>query len=599
MRVTFWGTRGSIPTPGPKTVRYGGNTSCVEMRTDDGSLLVFDCGTGAQPLGQALMAEKGPLTGHLFIGHTHWDHIQGFPFFAPLFAKGNQFHVYAPQGLKGELHRTLHGQMQHAYFPVSLDQLGAALQFHDLSEGGVQIGNALVTSKYLNHPAITLGYSVEVGGLRVVYATDHEPHSLQPLEDREALPEPPQHHEDQAHEAFLLGADLVIHDAQYTDSEYPAHKGWGHTTIEFLIQTCVRADVKRLALFHHDPARTDDQLDEILNDWRGRLKRWGSKLELIGAAEGQSIVLGERKGVAAPAPREVAERKDVVVPRVAIVCAEDPAQRELLQKSLESDGIRVLLADGVDDVVAKAEAERVPLLLLEGAAATVNKAAWALRSSKNEAIRSAAIIAITDATASAQDSFEAGATDFLHKPLTPQYIRSRAGAWLMRASHHWHPAPIPREDRSRVEALQRLAIPIGEDARYDRIARIAARIVGTPMAGVSFIDADTQWFKSRVGFEAAAVPRAESLCAHAILHPEGLVVPDLLGDDRFQDRPAGATALGIRFYAGTPLTTQDGFRVGTLCVMDKRPRILKPVELMALKDLAALAEELLTPSRQG
>lgn len=564
------------------------------MRTADGSLLVFDCGTGAQPLGQALMAEKGELEGHLFIGHTHWDHIQGFPFFAPLFVKGNIFHVYAPQGLRGELHRTLHGQMQHAYFPVSLDQLGAGLQFHDLAEGGVSIGNALVTSKYLNHPAITLGYSVEVGGLRVVYATDHEPHALETLSDREALPAPPQHHEDQAHEAFLLGADLVIHDAQYTNAEYGAHKGWGHTTIEYLIQTCVRADVKRLALFHHDPARTDDQLDEILADWRGRLKRWGSKLMLIGAAEGESVELSERANVPALKPREVAEQPDVVVPRCAIVCAEDPAQRELLQKSLESDGIRVLIADSPEDVVKKAEAERVPLLLVEGAAERVNKTAWMLRSSKNEAIRSAAIIVLTDSDASASASFEAGATDFLQKPLTPQYIRSRAGAWLMRAGHHWHPAPIPREDRSRVEALQRLSIPIGEDARYDRIARIAARLVGAPMAGVSFIDADTQWFKSRIGFEAAAVPRAESLCAHAILYPEGLVVPDLLGDDRFQDRPASATSLGVRFYAGTPLTTVDGFRVGTLCVMDRRPRQLKPNELLALKDLAALAEELLT-----
>lgn len=564
------------------------------MRTADGSLLVFDCGTGAQPLGQALMAEKA-LEGHLFIGHTHWDHIQGFPFFAPLFVKGNVFHVYAPQGLKGELHRTLHGQMQHAYFPVSLDQLGAGLHFHDLAEGGVSIGNALVTSKYLNHPAITLGYSVEVGGLRVVYATDHEPHALQTLSDREALPDPPEHHEDQAHEAFLLGADLVIHDAQYTNAEYGAHKGWGHSTIEYLIQTCVRADVKRLALFHHDPSRTDDQLDAIIADWRARLVRWGSKLELIGAAEGQSVELVEAKGIPAPKPRELAEQPAVLVPRSAIVCAEDPAQRELLQKALQTDGIRVLLATCGDDVVKKAEAERVPLLLLEGAAAKVNKLAWTLRSSKNEAINSAAIIILTDSDASAQEGFEAGATDFLHKPLTPQYIRSRAGAWLMRAGQHWHPAPIPREDRSRVEALQRLSIPIGEDGRYDRIARIAARIVGAPMAGVSFIDADTQWFKSRVGFAAAAVPRAESLCAHAILSPEGLVVPDLLADDRFQSRPASATSLGVRFYAGTPLTTSDGFRVGTLCVMDRRPRQLTQNELLALKDLAALAEELLTP----
>jgi len=160
MEIRFWGTRGSVPTPGPQTVRFGGNTSCVEVRTESDHVFVFDCGTGARLLGDALVAH-GPVSASMLISHTHWDHIQGFPFFAPAFTPNNTIAVYGPEGGRRSLHDTLAQQMEHSYFPVDLSQLPATLTYHDLGEGAHKLGGARVIAQYLNHPAVTLGYRLD------------------------------------------------------------------------------------------------------------------------------------------------------------------------------------------------------------------------------------------------------------------------------------------------------------------------------------------------------------------------------------------------------------------------------------------------------
>ena len=178
MLVRFWGTRGSIAKPGPDTCRFGGNTSCVEVQCDAGTLLVIDCGTGAHGLGQALMRDHPEgVEGALLISHTHWDHIQGFPFFAPFFHPGHRWDVYGPSGLAGSLRGVLSGQMQHAYFPVTLDHFAATIRYHDLLEGSFRIGEVTITTHYLNHPALTLAYRLQADGATVVYCCDHEPHA--------------------------------------------------------------------------------------------------------------------------------------------------------------------------------------------------------------------------------------------------------------------------------------------------------------------------------------------------------------------------------------------------------------------------------------
>ena len=170
MKVRFWGTRGSIATPGPGTTRFGGNTSCVELTTNSGALLIFDCGTGAHPLAAKLMAEtQGAINANILLGHTHWDHIQGFPFFSPAFVKGNSAAIYGPEGSHGTLQKVLAGQMEFTYFPVELAQLPAAISYHDLTEGIHTIDGVRVAAQFLNHPAMTLGYRVEADGVVVVY----------------------------------------------------------------------------------------------------------------------------------------------------------------------------------------------------------------------------------------------------------------------------------------------------------------------------------------------------------------------------------------------------------------------------------------------
>ncbi len=287
MRVNFWGTRGSIAKPGASTVRFGGNRSCVEIRSDSGTIAILDCGIGAHGLGQILM-ESGPhpVRGHILITHTHWDHIQGIPFFAPLFVPGNEWDIYAPRGLGSSVRESLSGQMQYTYFPVTLEGLGASIRYHDLVEGVFEIGDIKVRTRYMNHPALTLGYRLEADGVSVVYACDHEPHSRQYALGTGIMGE-----QDRRHIAFIKGADLVIHDAQYTATEYPDKIGWGHITVNCAVDMSLAAGVRRLALTHHDPMRDDDSVDHVCEDTRNGLPRSDRPLEIFAAAEGMVVKL--------------------------------------------------------------------------------------------------------------------------------------------------------------------------------------------------------------------------------------------------------------------------------------------------------------------
>jgi ribonuclease BN (tRNA processing enzyme) len=205
---------------------------------------------GAARLGAALMARgKAPIRADILLGHTHWDHIQGFPFFTPAFVPGNSVAIHGPDGSRGSLHHVLQGQMEYTYFPIELGQLAAAISYHDLNEGIHTIGGARVATQYLNHPATTLGYRVEADGVAVVYLVDHEPFadSLWRAGAEPGRIESILHDGDRRHAQFMAGADLVIHDAQYTPEEYPAKKTWGHSTYEYVVQICAAAGVRRVA----------------------------------------------------------------------------------------------------------------------------------------------------------------------------------------------------------------------------------------------------------------------------------------------------------------------------------------------------------------
>ena len=280
MRITFWGVRGSIPTPGPQTVEIGGNTSCVEVRAGN-AIVIFDGGTGLRLLGQKLLAEM-PLTAHIFFSHVHWDHIQGFPFFAPAFIRGNTFLLYGGGGnVTRTLEETLAGQMENPSFPVHLTEMGARMSFRDLREGElVEIDDGAgdrvrITSAHGNHPNGVMAYRIEHKGHAVVYATDTEHYST--VDPKLAL--------------LSKDVDVLIYDAMYPPEEYSGQSGggpklgWGHSTIDEAAKLANAAGVKKLVLFHHDPG----QSDAAVREKERRTREWFANT--VAAQEGLSIEL--------------------------------------------------------------------------------------------------------------------------------------------------------------------------------------------------------------------------------------------------------------------------------------------------------------------
>jgi phosphoribosyl 1,2-cyclic phosphodiesterase len=295
MRLRFWGTRGSIATPGPGTNHFGGNTSCIELTTARGATLILDCGTGARLLGNALLAERShPMQASILLTHTHWDHIQGFPFFAPLFVDGNHIQVYGPEGAHLSLRDVLAGQMEHHYFPVELDELGARITYQNLSEGAHQIDGIAVRAQLMNHPSATLGYRLEADGVSVCYLSDHEPF-FEPVWREGAEPRSVDsilEEGDRLHAEFMRGAGLVIHEAQYTPEEYPSKIHWGHSTYAYVVELAVAVGVPRLVLTHHDPSHDDAFIARVEEQAQALARRLGSALEVQCAYEGCELLVG-------------------------------------------------------------------------------------------------------------------------------------------------------------------------------------------------------------------------------------------------------------------------------------------------------------------
>jgi phosphoribosyl 1,2-cyclic phosphodiesterase len=283
MRVRFWGTRGSVPTPGPSTVRYGGNTACVELRTNSGAFFIIDSGTGIRELGLQLARNGAQVSAHLLLGHTHWDHISGFPFFTPAFVPGNHLVIYGARDLDRSLRDVLAGQMHYTYFPVPLGDLRAEIEFSELEEGEIRIDEAMVRTHYLNHTAVCMGYRIEADGASVAYITDHEPYG--PANGGLT------HGGDKRLVEFIRGVDLLIQDAQYTPDEYAQRRGWGHGTTDYVTDIAVEAGARRAALFHHEPTHADDEIDRMVEHCRARAKARGSDVTIFAAAEGQEVAL--------------------------------------------------------------------------------------------------------------------------------------------------------------------------------------------------------------------------------------------------------------------------------------------------------------------
>jgi phosphoribosyl 1,2-cyclic phosphodiesterase len=301
MEIYFWGTRGSISSPGPSTVKYGGNTTCVEIR-DGEQFIIIDAGTGIRECGNRILKERGPKNNiHMLITHTHWDHIQGFPFFTPIFIPGNFIQIIGPAQYNASFETIMKQQMQYSYFPVEHHQLSSEIIHKDIMEGTFEYGGFTVTSKALNHPVRTLAYRLEKDGKSIVFLTDSEPysdviyHGIPPqnddeLHDFEEIQAAVMEQNERIMD-FCRNADILVIDAQYTQEEYPSRIGFGHTPMETAIEMGIQAKVRNLVFFHHDPSRTDAQMDELLEKFHAQLSsRGGHCIEnLYAASEGSSI----------------------------------------------------------------------------------------------------------------------------------------------------------------------------------------------------------------------------------------------------------------------------------------------------------------------
>jgi phosphoribosyl 1,2-cyclic phosphodiesterase len=292
MRIRFWGVRGSTPTPELRNARYGGNTCCIEVRLDNDTLILLDCGSGMRGLGKSLLGECGdrPIQAYIYLTHFHWDHIQGIPFFHPLYKKGNAFFFHSVLRRASDLKDTIEGQMANPYFPVDMNVMAGTRHFYDLDAAPINVNGAILSSAPMNHPQGCVGYRIEADGGVFVLATDTEPGSA--VHDRYVR-------------ELARGADLLVYDTQYTPEQLVGEKkGWGHSSWLEGVRIAQECGVKRLALFHHDPDSDDAYVDGLV------IKAREEFADVVGASEGLEVELPGGAMAHANLPQGIGQRTE-------------------------------------------------------------------------------------------------------------------------------------------------------------------------------------------------------------------------------------------------------------------------------------------------
>ena len=303
--IKFWGTRGSIAVPSPETLRYGGNTTCVELRAD-GEIIVLDGGSGIRPLGVALDREfqARPIKLSLLITHAHWDHIQGFPFFKPAYDSKNEIRIFGFDGAGATFREIMAEPMRAPFFPITMRELSAQMNINKLNEMKFSLGKLDIHAAFVNHPGVCVGYRIFTSAGSVGFVPDHEPYEfyLHAARGKQLSAEEVKEIATEKHAGLvqiLRGSDILILDTQYTDQEYNKHIGWGHGSVSSAVSLALEAEVQTLFLFHHDPSHDDEMVDTMVESARELAMRSGSHLEVAGAQQGTEILLEPRKIAAA------------------------------------------------------------------------------------------------------------------------------------------------------------------------------------------------------------------------------------------------------------------------------------------------------------
>lgn len=296
-RFKFWGVRGSIPSPGPGTVWFGGNTSCLEVRAG-GEIIILDAGTGLRPLGLALMKEfkDRPFNLTLLLTHTHWDHIQGLPFFRPIYKPQCRLRILGYEGARKGLVNILSSQMESPYFPVLFDELPGNIQIEELKNLEFMVGPVRVQARFANHPGICVGYRIFTHDGSVAFFPDNEPHTRlhKPLPNQTADSQAAHEHalaQEEKMVEFIRGVDALILDSQFDAEEYKSHVGWGHGCVDYAVTLALKAGVKKLFLFHHDPDHDDAKIESMIAQARQLVTEQKASLQVDAAREGMVVEL--------------------------------------------------------------------------------------------------------------------------------------------------------------------------------------------------------------------------------------------------------------------------------------------------------------------